>query len=214
MPYIILAVVVGLILLCAYGAMVSAKRRRQLEEETTSSLGTFRECRRLPISMKAKGEYSVSFVSRDGDLREITAKWTRGRYEFFDEQSFQRYYENSRRRRRQPPSEKVTLDDLMLCAQINKLPGNKDCEQVLIDSSKGRGQTELKEQEMQSIGGRRFAAILQCVLMQSHAADDCEAGTLELSVKNQNVLYTWHVEGEKPNRSLFISSEPKGPTKR
>jgi len=78
-----------------------------------------------------------------------------------------------------------------------------------LDLARSESTVTLSESEMQGSGGPRFAAILQCILMGGQFADSCMAGTLDMSVNGQAVLYTWRIEDERPNRKLIISA-PSG----
>jgi hypothetical protein len=196
--WMLLSIFAMLAVLVGACVVIGRRMREQIKTFVQSNGGSVRS---LSPSLQHRAEFYVVFESRGGDLRRAIARVRAGSVSMIEDRP---YHHCLRRPPRLPPGSatEIRLDDLRWQMELQSLPGFEDYAQLLRQLRADRHELQLAENE------KRFAAILQCVEMQSMAEGDDVGGTLDLVVDGQPTKVGWRIEGECPNRVLVLNAAP------
>lgn len=195
--WILITIVALLAVLFGIAAVLDRRMREKIRTFVRSNGGTVRT-----LKPKHRAEYYVVFESRGGDLRRAIARVKAGSVHVIEDQPYHHYLRRPPRLPPDPAPKDISLDHLIWQAELQQLPGHKDYAQLVRQLRAGPHELEIAEDE------KRFAAMLQCVEMQSMTEGDDTDGTLDLVVDGQPTEMRWRIEGESPNRRLILYAAP------
>ena len=187
----VIVILAAVSILVGLGIWSRQRTERQIKQSIESRGGVVRK---IKPTIQHRGEFSVLFESPRGDLRHAIVRVHGGSAETTDNQPYHRFL--------RPPKEGsgVSIDRLAWIGKLQQLPGYAQYVEIIRQLIARPYDLKIAADE------NRYAAILQCVEMQSMAGGDTEPGTIELNVNGRPAKLTWNVDAN--TQELILHCEP------